>query len=150
MRPETGWLAAAGETGGEYWFGTGRIAPLRESGGVRLDNPMIQASLRIVAPPAKRLEVLEVLQSLQGPTEVSAGCRVCRVLQDADNDDALTYVVRWDTRQDLDEHLSSQRFRNLLPYIEMSVEPPELEISVVDPLGGIEFLVAALESKQSE
>lgn len=111
---------------------------------------MIQASLRIVAPPAKRLEVLEVLQSLQGPTEVSAGCRVCRVLQDADNDDALTYVVRWDTRQDLDEHLSSQRFRNLLPYIEMSVEPPELEISVVDPLGGIEFLVAALESKQSE
>jgi quinol monooxygenase YgiN len=111
---------------------------------------MIQASLRIVAPPAKRAEVLEVLRTLKGPTEVSKGCHVCRVLQDAENDDVLTYLVRWDTQQDLEEHLASERFRRLLPYIEMSVEPPEFEISDFEPRGGIEFLVAALGSKASQ
>jgi quinol monooxygenase YgiN len=110
---------------------------------------MIQASLRIVAPPAKRAEVLEVLRALKGPTEVSQGCLVCRVLQDAENDDVLTYLVRWDTKQDLETHLSSERFRRLLPYIDMSVEPPEFEISNFDPLGGIEFLVAVLGSRPS-
>lgn len=110
---------------------------------------MIQASLRIVAPPAKRSEVLDVLCALKGPTEVSKGCRVCRVLQDTENDDVIMYLVQWDTKQDLEEHLRSERFRRLLPYIEMSLEPPEVEISDFDSLGGIEFLVAVLESKPS-
>jgi quinol monooxygenase YgiN len=110
---------------------------------------MIQASLRIVAPAAKRSEVLEVLRALKGPTEVSKGCRVCRILQDAEDVDVLTYLVQWETRQDLEEHLRSERFRRLLPYIEMSVEPPDFEMSDFDRLGGIEFLVAVLGSKPS-
>lgn len=118
--------------------------------GKELDGPMIQASLRIVAPTAKRSEVLEVLRALKGPTEVSKGCRDCRLLQDAEDEDVLTYLVRWDTKQDLEEHLRSERFRRLLPYIEMSREPPEVEICDFDRLGGIEFLVAVLASKPSQ
>lgn len=111
---------------------------------------MIQASLRIVTPAAKRTEVLEVLRAVKGPTEVSKGCRICQVLQNVEDDSVLTYVVRWDTKRDLEEHLRSERFRRLLPYIDMSIEPPEFEISEFDPLGGIEFLVAVLVSKPSE
>jgi quinol monooxygenase YgiN len=115
-----------------------------------MGDAMIQASLRIVAPPAKRSEVMEVLRALKGPTEVTIGCQACRVLKDAENDDVLTYLVRWDTRRGLEEHLGTERFRRLLPFIDMSIEPPEFEISEVDLLGGIEFLVAVLESKSSK
>jgi len=105
---------------------------------------MIQVFLRIVAPFEKRVEVLDVLRCLKGPTEVSKGCRVCRVLQDAEDEGALTYLVQWDTQADAEEHFRCERFRRLLPYVEMSVEPPEVEISDLDPVGGMEFLVAAI------
>ena len=54
---------------------------------------MIQASFRIIVPEGKRQEALDVLLCLKGPTEVSRGCRACRVLQDVENDHTLSYVV---------------------------------------------------------
>jgi len=108
---------------------------------------MIQASLRIVAPPGKREEILGVLLRLKGPTEVVKGCRACRILEDAEHDHVLTYLVQWDTEEQVEEHLRSERFRMLLPYIEMSAEPPQVDFSTIDRIRGIEFLVAVLGSE---
>lgn len=108
---------------------------------------MMQTYVRIVAPVEKIQEVLDVLRCLKGPTEVSKGCRACRVLQDADDKGVLTYLAQWDTQDEAEEHFRSERFRRLLPYIEMSVEPPEVEVSAMDRIGGIEFLVAAIGVK---
>jgi len=105
---------------------------------------MIQASFRLVAPEKKRQELLSVLLCLKGPTEALAECLHCRILQDAEDQNVLTYLVTWQTHEDLIEHFRSDRFQRLLPYIDMSVEPPEIEISHIDRIGGIEFLVAAL------
>ena len=41
-------------------------------------------------------------------------------------------------------HLRSERFRRLLPYIEMSIEPPQVSFGSVEHIRGIEFLVAVL------
>lgn len=111
---------------------------------------MIQASFRLVVPEGKREEVLDVLACLKGPTEVARGCRACRILQDAENDHVLTYLVQWDTENEIEEHLRSERFRRLLPYIEMSVEPPEVDFSTIDRIRGIEFLVATLTPKLAD
>ncbi len=107
---------------------------------------MIQASFRIVAPPRKREEILEVLLCLKGPTEITRGCRSCRILQDADDANVLTYLVEWDTEEEVESHLRSERFRRLLPYIEMSVEPPQVDFSTIDRVRGIEFLVDVLRA----
>jgi quinol monooxygenase YgiN len=112
--------------------------------------PMIQAYLRMVAPPGKRAEFLDVLLCLKGPTEVLEECRACWVVQDADNDHALTYFVRWDCQENLAEHFRSERFRRLLPYIDMSVEFPEIDISGLDRLGGLDFLLGVLGVKQAD
>ncbi len=111
---------------------------------------MIQASFRIVAPEGKREEVLDVLMRLKGPTEVSHGCRACRIAQDVQNDHALTYTVEWETEGEMEEHLRSEQFRRLLPYIEMSVRPPEVDFSTIDKVRGIEFLIAALSANDRE
>jgi quinol monooxygenase YgiN len=111
---------------------------------------MIQGSFRIVAPEGKREEILDVLLRLKGPTEVAKGCRACRILQDAEDDHVLTYEVHWDMQSDLEEHLRSERFRRLLPYIEMSVEPPEVTFSTIDQVRGIEFLIAVLNPAPRE
>lgn len=108
---------------------------------------MMQTCVRIVAPAEKIQEVLDVLRCLKGPTEVSKGCRACRVLRDADEEGSLTYLAQWDTQDEAEEHFRSERFRRLLPYIEMSVEPPEVEVSAIDRIGGLEYLVAVLGKK---
>ena len=107
---------------------------------------MIQASLRIVVPESHREEILGVLSCLKGPAEVTRGCRVCRILQDVGDENSLTYVVMWETQEDLEKHLRSDRFRRLLPYIEMSLEPPEVDFSTIDQVRGIEFMVEVLGS----
>lgn len=108
---------------------------------------VVEACLRIVAPSAVHAEVLEVMRSLKGPAETTAGCRDCRILVDSEDESLVTYVVRWDTAEELVEHFRSDRFRRLLPYIEMSLTPPELEIHGLDRLGGIELLLSALAAE---
>ena len=111
---------------------------------------MIQACFRLVAPQGKRQEFLNVLLSLKGPTEALARCRACWILQDADNDHTITYLVHWDTLDDLEAHLRSERFRRLLPYIEMSVAPPVVSFANMEDVCGIEFLVKVLEPKEQQ
>jgi quinol monooxygenase YgiN len=110
---------------------------------------MIQASFRLVAPEKKRQEFLSVLMCLKGPTEALAECRSCRVFQDVQDENVLTYVVTWETQEDLEEHLRSDRFRRLLPYIEMSCNPPEVVFGTINQVRGIEFMIAVLSSKTS-
>jgi quinol monooxygenase YgiN len=105
---------------------------------------MIQASFRLVAPEGKRQEFRDVLLHMKGPTEALDECRACWILQDVDDENVFTYFVQWDTREGLEEHLCSERFRRLLPYIEMSTEPPVVDVSTINRVGGIELLVAIL------
>jgi hypothetical protein len=51
--------------------------------------------------------------------------------------------------EDLEAHIRSDRFRRLLPYIEMSVVPPEVMVGVIDPVRGLEFVVNTIVSKQA-
>ncbi len=108
---------------------------------------MIQATFRIVPPPGKRDEILEVLSILKGPTEVSKGSRGSRALQDADDERVITYIELWENWEDLKAHIRSERFRRILPYIDMSVEPPQVEFSNLERVKGMEFLVSTLGSK---
>ena len=108
---------------------------------------MIQATFRLVAPEAKRREYLDVLLSLKGPTEALAECRACWTCQDLANDNVITYLVQWDTQEDMESHLRSERFRRLLPYIEMSVEPPAVSFGSIENIRGIEFLVDVLSAR---
>lgn len=111
---------------------------------------MIQAVLRVVAPPDKREEILHVFSGMSGPTEVTKGCRVCRVLCDVEDERAIHYWVQWDTRDELQQHLRSERFQRLLPYIEMSLEPPEVEISTLERIGSMDYVVSAIRTPVGE
>jgi quinol monooxygenase YgiN len=108
------------------------------------DVPVIQATIHIVASDEIRSEALEVLRWLKEPTEVQKGCRGCRILQDVDDRNALTCVERWESLEDLEDYVQSERFRRLLPYIEMSIEPPEVEVDLLHRIHGIEFLERTL------
>lgn len=108
---------------------------------------MIQAIFRLVAPQGKREEFRDVLLHVKGPTEGMPECRACWVCQDVEGNHAFIYFTQWDSQEDLESHLRSERFRRLLPYIEMSCEPPEVAFESVDHLRGIEYLVEVLSAR---
>ncbi|EMI52581.1 putative quinol monooxygenase [Rhodopirellula sallentina] len=110
---------------------------------------MIQAVLRLVPPPDKRNETLRVLCGLACPTETSKGCRFCRVLSDENDDESIIYWAHWETRTDLENHFRSERFHRLLPYIEMSLEPPQVEICNLEVIGELDVIVSAIAPKQT-
>ena len=107
---------------------------------------MIQATFRLVAPEGKRKEFRDVLLHLKGPTEALPECRACWICQDVENDHVFTYFVQWDSQDDLESHLRTERFRRLLPYIEMSVKPPVVSFGRIENIRGIEFLVEVLSA----
>lgn len=108
---------------------------------------MIQAVFRLVAPKGKLQEFRDVLLHVQGPTESLPECQASWICQDVTNDHAFVYLVQWDSQEDLESHLRSERFRRLLPYIEMSVEPPVVSFGSIEHIRGIEFLVGVLTVK---
>ncbi len=108
---------------------------------------MIQAFVRIVAPSGKVEEIQGIFRGLKGPTDATKGCRGCRIYRDMDDDGVITCWTSWDSQEEIEEYFRTERFRRLLPYMEMSVEPPEVNVCDVTPVGGIEILVAAIGSQ---
>ena len=103
---------------------------------------MIQASLRIVAPPEKRDDILRTFRSLLGPTRVASGCLQCHVCVDMEDENALIYVEEWQTTEDLERRLQSDQYRRILAMIEASTEPPELRFNTISETTGLEYLAA--------
>ncbi|MFG0289394.1 MAG: putative quinol monooxygenase [Rhodopirellula sp. JB044] len=110
---------------------------------------MIQAVMRLVPPASKRNETLQVLCALACPAEASKGCRFCRVLSDENDNESIIYWAHWETRIDLENHFRSERFHRLLPYIEMSLERPQVEISELQTIGELNVILSAIAKKHT-
>lgn len=104
---------------------------------------MVTCTLRILASPERRGEILHTIRSVLGPTEVQPGCISCRVLQDADDPNALTLIEEWESQTDLDRHLRSCEYDRILAVMDMACEPPEMKLSTASNTSGIEAVRAA-------
>ena len=110
---------------------------------------MIQATFRVVPPSERQQELIEVLSCVKEPTEALDGCRRYQILQDVNDRRAISWLEWWDCMADLEAHIRSDRFQRLLPYIEMSVDPPEVTVGAIDPVRGMEYIVNTIVSKQA-
>ena len=106
---------------------------------------MIMSTLRIVAPPAKRDEVVRTLNSLLGPTRVQPGCVNCRIYSEIDDKSALILLEEWNSQADLDRHLRSDHYRKVLALMDMSNTQPEIKFNTISDTKGIEAIEAARE-----
>ena len=106
---------------------------------------MHTVTLRIKVPRDQRNNFLESARRVVGPTVVQPGCITCRFYQDLNDPDAVFLVEEWETRKQLDHHLSSQDYRIVLSLVDMSEEPPEFKISTIEKTEGLEALEAVRE-----
>ena len=99
-------------------------------------------SFTIVVPTGRHEEFLNALRSFKGPTEVAPGCFRCRILQDMDNQQLLTYSEEWRTEKELEDHIRSARYQQLLVIIDQSVAKPEIRYQSVNKTDGLERIEA--------
>lgn len=104
---------------------------------------MIVFTLRMVAPRARRHELLQSLTALLEPTRVQPGCTGCHLYADMENLSVFTFASEWASQADLDRCLGSEAFKTVLAAMELSVEAPEICFDSVSRRGGLEVIAAA-------
>ena len=64
--------------------------------------------------PDKRKEVMQTLFSMIEPTRQEKGCLDYNVFQNIEDENSVSIIEEWKTREDLDRHMRSDRFGILL------------------------------------
>ena len=109
---------------------------------------MIIGTLRLLPPPQQRLQVLEVLQSVQGFVLAQPGCAGCSILEEQGPEQALVLVERWESDAALTTHIRSEAYRRILGACELSGAPPEFRFDEVSSTQGIERVEHTLKPEE--
>jgi quinol monooxygenase YgiN len=101
---------------------------------------MIIGTLRILLSPDRRAEVIQILQSIQGPVSALPDCAGCHIYEEQDPEPAVVLVERWESEAALEEHIRSEAYRRILGAIELSGRPPEVCFDFVSASKGMELI----------
>ena len=96
--------------------------------------------IKIVLPPNHKKEVLDALKSFKRFAEISSGSICCNVSRDVNNRDMVIYFEEWQNREDLERHIQSTKYRELLEIIEQSMGKPEIDFLTVSKIEGLEVI----------
>ena len=94
----------------------------------------------------KQKEVMQTLLSMIEPAGKEKGCLSYDVFCDLEDNHVFSLIEEWETREDLDYHIRSERFSVLLGTKSLLTKPLEMKIHTVSHSEGAE-VVNALRGK---
>jgi len=98
--------------------------------------------------PQKSSEALKILRSVVELCKDDPGCLSCHIYGDLQEKNVLMLEEVWRSEEDLDLHLRSEEYRNLLLVMEMALKHPEVRFNTVSTSTGIETIEKARSSKE--
>jgi quinol monooxygenase YgiN len=107
---------------------------------------MIVARMIMNVLPEKQKEVMQTLLSMIEPMGKEKGCLSFDVFYSIDGKTVFNLIEEWETREDLDRHIRSERFSVLLGAKSLLAKPLEIRIHTVSHSEGAE-VVNALRGK---
>ena len=105
---------------------------------------MVRITMKVL--PEKRKEIKQTLLSMFEPTGKEKGCLRYEVFCDLEDNHIFSLTEEWETREDLDRHMRSERFGALLGTKSLLAKPSEISIHTVSLSEGVE-VVNALRGK---
>ena len=109
---------------------------------------MVRSTVRMVIPHKNQKDALEILGSMTEQTQFEPGCISCRLYQDIREKLAIMIEEIWTSEKDLQRHLRSDKYRQILLVVEMASEPPEIRFDTIAHSSGVETIETA--RKQTE
>ena len=104
---------------------------------------MIQATITMTIPPQQSGEALRIFKSITEQCLDEPGCLSCHIYGDLQEKNVFMLKEVWRSEEDLDLHLRSDEFRNLLLILEMALEQPEIRFDTISRSTGIETIEKA-------
>lgn len=99
---------------------------------------MIHASIRIKFAARQLPKARDILDSLVERTQVSPGCLGCYVYRDVRESRVLLYEQWWESKEDLDRHLRSALYQQVVLVMEMAEEFPVVRFNEISRTSGME------------
>ena len=104
---------------------------------------MIIVRITMNALLEKRTEVMQTLLSMVEPTEKERGCLSFQAFRDIEDKNGFDLITEWETREDLDNFIRSDRFSVLIGTKSLLCEAPQIQIHTVTHSEGMETVNAA-------
>ncbi|OKY74643.1 MAG: hypothetical protein BM485_12415 [Desulfobulbaceae bacterium DB1] len=96
--------------------------------------------------PSAEMEhvIIDVLESLKGPSTANVDCLDCTITVGTDNERrVICYTEQWRSREALDRRLGSASYSRVLEAIESSQLPPVVLFYEMNVIGGLELVERA-------
>jgi quinol monooxygenase YgiN len=103
-----------------------------------MENHMILSTIRMTIPFRKRGEALKILRSVAEQCRDDPGCFSFNIYEDLQEKNVLMIEESWRGEEELDLHLRSDKYREVLLVLEMARNPPEIRFDRVLKSTGIE------------
>ena len=110
---------------------------------------MIIVRITVKALMEKRTEMMQTLLSMIEPAGKEKGCLSYEVFCDINGKTVFNLIEEWETREDLDRHIRSERFSVLLGTKSLLAKPLEMKIHTVSDSEGMEA-VNSVRKKETE
>ena len=104
---------------------------------------MVLSTIRMVIPAKKRGEALKILRSMAEQSRFEPGCLSSRIYGDLQEKNVLMLEEVWRTQEDLEIHMRSDEYLNLLLVLEMALKQPEVRFDTISSSTGIETIEKA-------
>jgi quinol monooxygenase YgiN len=101
---------------------------------------MFLSMVKISPVPGREQEVLDILLSVQGPTLADAGCLECCILEEHDDEEAIVYLEKWQSDEQLCNHIRSSIYSRVLKALELSDREPEIWFHEITATQGMEVI----------
>ena len=101
---------------------------------------MIIVRILMKALMEKRTEMMQTLLSMIEPTGKEKGCLSYDVFCDIEGKTVFNLIEEWETREDLERHIQSERFSVLLGAKSLLDKPLEIKIHTVSHSEGQEVV----------
>jgi quinol monooxygenase YgiN len=101
---------------------------------------MIIVRIRMKVLMEKRTEMMQTLLSMIEPAGKERGCLSYDVFSDIQGNAVFDLIEEWETREDLDRHIGSERFSVLLGTKSLLDKPLEMKIHTVSRSEGVEVV----------
>lgn len=98
--------------------------------------------IKMNALPEKCLELRQTLQALNESAQKEKGCLSHDVFQDIESDTSFSLVQFWQNRENLDDHLRSDKFTVLMGTRSLLSRPSEITMNEVVHSAGWEAVEA--------
>ena len=86
---------------------------------------------------------MKILRSVVEQCRDDPGCLSCHIYEDLQEKNVLMLEEVWRSEEDLNLHLRSDEYRNLLLVLEMALKQPEIRFDTISSSTGIETIEKA-------